>query len=181
MNVTKTITRKTPDHDLLEITLTERDGSDGLAPGFSVTGSLWEHRGSVHGATRKALDLEPDAFGMLHETILEVAPELKPVIDLHLADPAGVPMHALANGWYFYSGKAAAYEREQIAAGRDYGYSRLLEKSDHARAAEALRVDPNELPRDLDEEGFTTFVESLKDRYLADAARARAVIASIQA
>lgn len=89
-------------------------------------------------------------------------------------------MHAKANGWYFYSGKAAAYERRQIAAGRDYGYSRLLESSDHDRAARALHIDPTDLPDDLaDREQFEAFVDSLTEAYAHQAAVARAVMSSL--
>lgn len=89
-------------------------------------------------------------------------------------------MHAAANGWYFYSGAAAAYERRQIERGQDYGYSQLLETSNHDRAARALHIEPNELPTDLvTREQFEAFVDSLTDHYAHQATIARTVLTSV--
>lgn len=88
-------------------------------------------------------------------------------------------MYAKENGWYFYSGESSKYERAEIAAGRDYGYSRMLETSDHDRAARTLHIPPADLPTGLTKEGFEAFVDSLSERYVLDAQRARDVIASL--
>lgn len=89
-------------------------------------------------------------------------------------------MHAKANGWYFYSGQAAAYEREKVAAGQDYGYSRQLQLSNHDRAARALHIEPGELPTNLaTREDFNTFVDSLEETHAHQAQVARAVISSL--
>jgi hypothetical protein len=42
--------------------------------------------------------------GCCHDMILEHWPELKPVIDMHLHDVDGIPMHPEANGWYWLAG-----------------------------------------------------------------------------
>lgn len=42
--------------------------------------------------------------GCCHDHILELMPELKPFADLHLCTWEGVPMHAVANGWYWLQG-----------------------------------------------------------------------------
>lgn len=177
--ITKTVAKDLPNGDYIEVTAQERDNSGALSPGFSVTGSLWLRGGSLRGRIRKRNGREEDMGGTLHDIITQHFPELRPIIDVHLADQAGVPMYAKANGWHFYSGDSSTYEREMIAAGKDYGYSRRLEVSDHDRGARALRVSPDELPRGLDKAGFEAFVDSLTERYAADAARAREVMAAM--
>lgn len=38
--------------------------------------------------------------GVIHDTILRLRPDLKNLVDLHLSDMEGKPMHAYANGKY---------------------------------------------------------------------------------
>lgn len=45
-----------------------------------------------------------EAGGCLHELVVELWPELAPVVALHLSDDSGAPMYAEANGWYWLSG-----------------------------------------------------------------------------
>jgi len=52
-------------------------------PYFSVTAQIWGSHGT--------------GYGMQHEVVRRIFPELEPVIALHLCDPDGVPMHAFAN------------------------------------------------------------------------------------
>lgn len=178
-NTTKTIGRDLPNGDYIEITAEERDDSGTLSPGFAITLSGWEKRGTWSGRVAKRNNRETAYGGADHATILAAAPELAPIVSAHLASPDGTPMHAEANGWYFYSGKAAEYEREQIARGNDYGYSRQLETSDHDRAARALNIPPADLPTGLDREGFAAFVASLSDRWAEQAQAAREVLAGM--
>lgn len=176
---TKTIARSMADGSYIEATVEELDDSGQLSPGFSVTGSIWEKHGNISGAARKRNGREQDTGGCVHDEILAAFPHLAPLVHVHLADQSGLPLHAKANGWYFYSGGCSEYERKSIAAGKNYGYSRNLETSDHDRAARALHVPPADLPAGLDHEGFDAFVDSLTERYVADAAAARAVLASL--
>ena len=88
-------------------------------------------------------------------------------------------MHAKANGWYFYSGQAAAFEQDTLTRGKDYGYSRNLLVSDHTRAAQALHLEPEQLPRNLDEAGFEAFVDSLAFTYRKRARQARQLLISL--
>lgn len=173
MTVSKTLGYDLPGGDYLEITAEERDDFGTLSAGFSVTGDLWEKSGRISGRARKRMGREQDACGMLHEEILKAAPHLKPLVDVHLAAPDGTPMHALANSWYFYSGEAARYEHAQIALGRDYGYSELLKCSDVERAAQALHIDPADVPSGLDKGAFTAFVGSLWNIHRKQAETAR--------
>lgn len=178
---TKVIGRDLPNGDYIEIEIeaTERGGSDGLSAGFAVTCTGWEKRGTWSGRAAKRNGRECTYGGADHETILRAAPELAPLVVAHLADPDGTPMHAEANGWYFYSGKAADYERGMVTAGQDYGYSRELETPDRDRAARALHIPAEDLPTGLDREGFSAFVASLADRWQEQANAARAVLAQM--
>lgn len=175
----KVIGRDLPDGTYVEIEAEERDASGTLSPGFAITLSGWSPYPNASGRARKRAGRDIDFGGADHETILKVAPELAPLVTAHLADQDGTPMHAEANGWYFYSGKAAEYERVKVAAGQDYGYSRNLEMSDHDRAARALSIDPAELPGGLDKEGFSAFCASLRDRWAGQAEAARAALSAM--
>lgn len=177
MTITKTIARDLPDGGYLEVTAELRDDSGTLSPGFCLTGSLWERYGTRSGRVRARNGADIDAGGQLVETMLTAYPELTPFARVHLAAPDGTPMHATANGWYFYSGGAAAYERSQIARGRDYGYSRMLERSDAQRAADYLRIDVADLPTGITTRwAFDRFAETLADRWAQDAATAVAIL-----
>lgn len=177
----RTIGRDGADGRYLEITCALRRGDpSGLSDSFSVVASLYCPHGTWSGRAQKSNGREPDACGQLQEEVRKLAPKLEPLLRIHLADPSGIPMHAEANGWYFYGGGASTYERDQIAKGRDYGYSRLLEHSDHERAAKALRIDPSELPEGLDREAFLGFVAGLRDRWQREADSARALLESLE-
>jgi hypothetical protein len=176
---TKTIGRDLPNGDYIEIEAEERDDSGTLSPGFAITLTGWEKRGTWSGRAAKRNGREAVYGGADHDTILAAAPELAPIVAAHLAGQDGTPMHAEANGWYFYSGKSSAYEREMVAAGKDYGYSRNLEMSDHDRAARALSIPPEDLPTGLDRDGFAAFVASLAERWAGQAQAAREALAAM--
>jgi len=62
-------------------------------PHFSITGCLERKAGNGRYVLVTA--------GAIHEDILSEFPELKPLVDMHLADDDGVPMHAYANAAYW--------------------------------------------------------------------------------
>ncbi len=158
--------------DFMVITAELRENdSRGLSDGFSVTAHLYEPHGTWSGKARFDNGRDCDSAGAMHTEILKFAPELAPVVAVHLADPDGTPMGAIANGWYFYSGKASAYERDS--------WSNPEGLSDRERAARALHIPVDDLPEGLDREGFTSFAESLRERWAAQAAEAKAVIESL--
>lgn len=166
-----TIGRDLPGGVYVEITAEERDGSGTLSAGFSVTGQVWERHGTWSGRSCKRNGRDSDGAGQIVDEIRAAAPELEPVLVAHLADPDGRPMHAEANGWYFYTGESARYERQH------YGVEYAAQfGTDHERAARALHVSPAELPAGLDREGFAAFVVSLAPRWAAQSAAARAAI-----
>jgi hypothetical protein len=89
---------------LLEINIsTER--------GFSITADFYENRVGGNASPRRW-----NMGGCLHDEIIAAAPELKPLVDLHLSDLEGVPMHAFENGFYWLAkvaGIPQKYEPEQ--------------------------------------------------------------------
>lgn len=161
-SITRNIRRLHSNGHYMKIELELRRGHERLSDGFSVTGVLPGY-----------------GFGMLHEEILECAPELAPVIAVHLADPDGVPIHAVANGWYFYSGKARQYEEDQVESGNAW-YAENYERSDHERAAAALHIPVEDLPTGLDREGFETFAQGLRPRWKEQARVALEIIENIK-
>jgi hypothetical protein len=165
-----TLHRYRNDGAFVEIEVEERDDSGTLSPGFSVVGSLWE-KGKPRTTARWD---NPDSCGQIVDTVLEVAPELEPVLRVHLADQDGTPMHAIANGWYFYSGKSREYED------RTYGpeYAARF-GTDLERAARSLHIDPEELAEGMTREEFTAFAEGLQTRWAEQARNAREVIDSL--
>ena len=178
--ITKTVGKDMPDGEYIEVTAVERDNSRTLSPGFSITCLVWDSTPRLSGRERKRRGREADGGGAALSLIAQLFPELQPIIDVHLADQAGVPMYAKANGWYFYSGDASAYERLQVEKRNLTGYyAKMLETPDHERAARALHIPPADLPTGLDHEGFEAFVDSLTERYAADAQRAREVMAEM--
>lgn len=84
-------------------------------PYFSVTATQYEGQRDVAG-------------GCMHDLVLYLWPELKPIVDLHLSDMDGTPMHDVANGWYqlagYYGGAGERYhagnsERQHWKPGKE--------------------------------------------------------------
>lgn len=70
--------------------LVHREGN--AKPYFSITGNM--DRQSKNGRWMF------DSCGVIHEAILEKFPHLQPLVNVHLSDDNGVPMHAYANAAY---------------------------------------------------------------------------------
>lgn len=64
-------------------------------PYFSLTGEITD-RGRF------------ESSGCLHDEIVKIWPDLQILVDLHLSDKNGIPMHAFENGFYF----AGGYQKE---------------------------------------------------------------------
>lgn len=125
------------------------------APSFSLTGEHWKsERHYREGWERSGLY----GLGAMGDTLAELWPHLAPLNALHLANAIdGRPMYAQENGWYHYT------------------------QGDHDAAARALRVDPSDLPRDMDEDGFRVFHNAQVPRWAREAAEGRAIIQATQA
>jgi hypothetical protein len=145
---------------------------------WTATADLYEPHGTWSGEARWRNEREFDGGGACHAEILRAFPHLAPIVRLHLADVDGLPMHAKTNGWYFYSGQASTYEREAEERGRPT-YANREGLSDHARAARALNISPDELPADLGGEEFGAFVDDLAERYERESREAYDLLLSL--
>jgi hypothetical protein len=147
---------------------------------FSVTADIY--------SSKRAFDLGSTntihSAGCQHERVLEAFPELAPIVALHLADVrTGEPMHAQANGWYFYRASREDFPRGEYEP-TVYDHSldeRGLPHTDEGRrrycylsACRTLRVD--EIPAVSDEEAFSTFVDEQRERWAQEAAEANRLI-----
>jgi hypothetical protein len=124
------------------------------------------------------LDTE-DVGGAAHDLILLMMPDLKPLVDLHLCNADGVPMHCVENGIYFVVGKTRhshvyAYTWENSNNTRDG----LEVAASHFRVSieeinvliekiNACEAEANEIRNVVVE-----FVEDLKPRWKDEAERA---------
>ena len=64
-------------------------------PYFSITGEVFNPR------SRRAGGDGTITGGAIHETILHYWPQLAPLVEIHLSDDTGEPMHAAANAAYW--------------------------------------------------------------------------------
>ena len=139
-------------------------------PHFALTGELWKRKGDLT-RHRNNPDYEGGLIGLgaMGDVIADELPEFAIIERLHLADDDGAPLHAVANGWYFYSGKAHEYERNSP-------YHIAPTDTPHERGARYLRVDPADLPEDMSRDEFEEFVETLRPRWKVEADKAIAFL-----
>jgi hypothetical protein len=92
----------------------------GQTPYFSVTGEV----------DRQAKNNRwmPFLSGCIHDEILQHFPQLQPLVDIHLSDENGVPMHAYANAGY-WAGQTKWQELD------------LVKLSNHLRISQTLAHD----------------------------------------
>lgn len=102
-------------------------------PYFSIT-AFTERRGKNGHGEIKWFE---DSCGCLHDLIREKAPHLAPLIDFHLCDQDGLPMHYLENEYYWF--------KENLETFRSY-----VRLSDDEIIPEVPKI---ELPTVLDEFG----------------------------
>lgn len=166
---TKTVARDQGRRLLLITAVIRQDDPQGFSDGFSITADLYEPHGTWSGLAQHLNGREPDYCGCLHDEILEFAPELAPLVTVHLAGLDGTPMHARANGWYFYSGKAREWEESR------QNEFRTDIRSDLERAADALHIPVGALPAGMDHDAFEAFCDTLRPVWQAQADEARRV------
>ena len=73
---------------------------------FSITGTIGAKvvRGQMYNdyIQHNKQKYEIHSGGCIHEDILKHIPHLQPIVNLHLSNLEGVPMHAVANGTYWF-------------------------------------------------------------------------------
>jgi hypothetical protein len=77
------------------------------APYFTVTTDVWDTHYRAG---------DPDSCGN-HEIVSAAFPHLRDMIALHMSNIDGVPMHAIENGWYFFTNAAYVPPEQQWRSG----------------------------------------------------------------
>lgn len=105
--------------------------------------------------------------GAAHDDVLARHPDLADLVALHLANANGVPTHAVANAWYWWSD----YDGQDVNLRRRDG-DRLDVLARHLRLPRA-EIDALDLPTRRNGPGipreFVEFVESQRERWQAEA------------
>lgn len=86
-------TSKTIGNETIHVTIRLNDECKNGHQDFAITGNLFE-------ADKPKTDRYHISSGCIHEEIQKFFPEFLPFIKLHLCDWEGIPMHAVANGFY---------------------------------------------------------------------------------
>lgn len=87
-------TNKIINNQEISVTIELADDCKNGHQDFSITADIYE-------AGKRKIDKNFIAGGCCHDEILKAYPEFKIFVDLHLCDYNGVPMYAVANGYYF--------------------------------------------------------------------------------
>lgn len=105
---------------------------DGNAkPHFSITGLI-----KYQAKNNRWIDM---GGGAIHDEILQHFPELQPLVDIHLADSNGVPMHAVDNAGYW----AGETKWETLHLDRLAHHLRVSKKQASEMVRHALQRDTN--------------------------------------
>jgi hypothetical protein len=168
---------------VVHLELREKDDAGNLSPAFGITSEVYEAHGTHSGKSRHLHDREPDSCGCLHDAALKAFPELAPLVTLHLADSeTGEPMHAEANGRYFYRtacGLPGGWTDDYHHAEREG-----LSVEDYARrvACSILRVDViplDDAPAADLHAAFHEFVNDQRERWRREAVAGREQLEAI--
>lgn len=99
-----------------------------VVPYFSLTCEEYVRRGE---------SWQEGVSGAAHDLLLRTWPELAPLVALHLSDIDGVPMHAVANGWYWLAGACGGLG-EPHHGGNGWPYTQALPECAAERCTQAL-------------------------------------------
>lgn len=146
MNCGKLISKGT---ELLKVKAELSFHKGNKSPYFSITGSVYK---ATKSGKRDMRYQDSIRCGCLHEDILKAYPGMRDLVELHLSDMNGSPMHAVANGWYYLQ-KPEEFKLEVTAR--------------HLRVSleEAQRIRDNVNTKDK----YIAYVESCRDRWQDEA------------
>lgn len=138
------IIRDMPDQSRIIAELEIRGEDSTLSAGFSLCGSLYESHGTWSGKAQHENDRDIDSGGQIRGDLLRAFPFLEDFARMHLSDLDGVPMHAIANGLYFY--RYARDIPQQYGFDNKYGEAQregFEDPRDYARdvTCKLLRID----------------------------------------
>jgi hypothetical protein len=180
------LTRDLPTGEVIAIDATDERGY------FSVTASIYGSRRAY------GINAEPHSCGCLHDEILKAAPELEPLVAMHLSDLDGVPSHAESNARYRLDPAgdfATALKQDRRAAddsAHPYRYGgghrqyyqapNGVEDPDGLAlyilelVSRSLRVDIDDLPDVASVGAVSAWIDTLRPRWKRDAERASALL-----
>lgn len=145
----------------------------GDQPGyFSLTGEISDSRRAPNDRIASA--------GCLHDEITKAWPELADAMRMHLSNAdTGEPMHAAANGWYWYAGAVVEAGLEKPEGAGKYigeptgGRSCAAIFADHCRIGESLAAEL--IQKRMTSQQFHEWIGEQRPRWQAqaDAIKAR--------
>jgi hypothetical protein len=141
----------------------------GQRPYFTITAEL--HSRSPGGSSYRS---EPEACGCLHDEILQRFPDFGPLVDMHLADEDGVPMHAEANGWYWLAGALGGLDEQYHGSDSSNGRTRaecfdVFARLVRVTTEEARRIAADVVLSDAPREAWRWICASMLPRWKREA------------
>lgn len=124
------------------------------ASAFKITAEATKLSGNEHPHFSVTAETR-NGGGCMHREILLAWPELKPLVDLHLANgDNGQPMHAEANGWYWMAGSLGGAGEQYHGGNSDMQHWKPDGSFDgyrHSTPDESLKVCADHLRISLDQ------------------------------
>jgi len=126
------------------------------APYFTVTADVWDTRYRAG---------DPDSCGQNHEIISAAFPHLRDIIALHMSNIDGVPMHAIENGWYYFTD----FDGRGISMYGGPTSSKWYELSPVQRAEDYLRAPAGYFDDVRNKDEFVARIDELRPVWKAEA------------
>jgi hypothetical protein len=152
----KTVSRLLPDRTFVLAQLGLHKLAGNAQAYWTATAEVFGPHGTWSGEACWRNGREPDNCGQCHAEILRAFPQFAPIVAMHLSDPDGTPMHALANGRHF------------------------LARDDRETAARIWRCAVEDLPAtDANASTIAAFVDAQRQRWADESGQAWALLDGI--